>query len=298
MLTLTAAMSLFTPATRASQAPSPSVDLVEIAVVVTDRNHRPVTDLRREDFEVKDDGEVVDIKTFLAASASGSTAVDDGRSMVVLLDDVTMGPAATDSVKTIAGYLVTRGGPGDEISVIRFNNRSDEPYGDFRAALERIGEYQGAVAPFDPLRSAEDMLRRVAAVSQSLEAYGRRRKAIVCIGSRRICNIEEPVSAAPGSLRRDWIAALGAAARANVSLYALVSARGRLPAGGLAEATGGEMFASRSDLTPFIDRIWQGLSHHYLLGYWPSASSRPLHSISVKVNRKDVRVVARKRRGN
>jgi VWFA-related protein len=290
-------MTVAMPSTSAYQD-APSVDLVEIAVVVTDRNNRPVTDLTKDDFEIKDDGRVVEMKTFLAASASGSRALDEGRSMVVLLDDVNIGPGATNSIKSIAGYIVTNGGPGDDISVIRFNNRNDEPYGDFRLAIARIEEYRAGIAPFDPLRSSEDMLRRVAVISRSLEAYGRRRKAIVCVGSQRVCNVQEPLGTSPGTLRQDWVSAVTAAARANVSLYALTAGRARFPGSGLAEATGGEVFASRSDLTPFIDQIWQGLSHHYLLGYWPPPSSRTVHSIGVKVNRKGVRVVARKVRGN
>jgi hypothetical protein len=295
---LTAALVAAATAVAADQPAPASVDLVELAVVVTDRSGRPVTGLQKEDFEVKDDGRVVELATFVAASASGSTELDQGRSVVVLLDDVSIAPVAADSIKSIAGYVVTRGGPGDDVSVIRLNNRTDEPYGDFELAISRILEYRAGVAPFDALRTTEDVLKLVANVSERLEANGRRRKAIVCIGSRRICNVDEPIASSRGTLRNDWVSAIGAAARANVSVYALIAARGRLPADGLVEATGGEVYASRSDLRPFIDRIWTGLSHHYLIGYWPPASTKQLHSVSVKVNRRGARVLARRWRGN
>jgi VWFA-related protein len=275
-----------------------SIDLVELAVVVTDRQRQPVLDLTKQDFEVREDGKPVDITTFLTASASGSREFDQSRSMVVLLDDVMMPPSATDSVKSVAGYLVGRGSPGDDISVVRVNNRADEPYGDLEVALMRISEYEARNAPFDLIRSTEDALKLIANVSSRLEPYGRRRKAIVCIGSQRICNVMEPSRTAPGSLRSDWIGAVRETAKANASVYALTAGRGRLPGGGLVEATGGEVFGSRSDLTPAIEQIWNDLSRHYLIGYWPTASSRDLHSISIKVKRSGVRVLARKRRGS
>lgn len=275
-----------------------SLDLVDIDVVVIDRSRRAVAGLTRADFEVKEDGKAVELKTFVAVSADGSADLDEGRSVVVLLDDVGMGPAATPSIRSIAGFVAAQAGPGDDLSVIRLANRNDEPYGDRSLALSRIVEYQAGIRPFDRLRASEDVLKLVASVSRSLEQTARRRKAIVCIGSPVICNIREPRTYSDGSLRKDWIEAVGAAARANLSVYALLSSRTGLPNGGLADATGGEVFASASDLRPAIDRIWQDASHHYLLGYWPAPSSKELHSIQVKVARKDVRVLARRQRGN
>jgi VWFA-related protein len=275
-----------------------SLDLVDVDVVVSDRDGHAVSGLTRDDFEVREDGKRVDVKTFVAVAADGVTDDDAARSIVILLDDVGMPPATTSSVRAIAGYVATQAGPIDELSVLRFNNRSDEPYGDFRLALARISEYQAGAAPFDPLRSAEDVLKLVANVARRLEPAGRRRKAIVCIGSQRVCNVEEPLRFAPGSLRRDWVDAVAAAARANLSVYAVMATRGSTPGGGLVDATGGEAFGSRSDLRPAIDRIWEDASHHYLLGYWPATSSKELHSIDVKVARKGVHVLARRQRGN
>ena len=287
-------------ASGAAQKPTSfqSVDLVDVDVVVTDRDGRTVAGLTRDDFEIKEDGKAVELKTFNAVSALGSANLDDGRSVVVLLDDVGMGPAATASIRSIAGYVAAHAGPGDDLSVIRLANRNDEPYGDRSLALARIVEYQAGVVPFDRLRSSEDVLRLVASVSGSLQETARRRKVIVCIGSQVICNIREPRPYSDGSLRKNWIQAVSAAARANVSMYALLASRASLPSGGIVEATGGEAFASSNDLRPAISRIWQDASHHYLVGYWPATSSKELHSIAVKVARKGVRVLARRQRGN
>src|ERR1044072_1201395 len=62
-------------------------DLVELDVVVLDGGDRPIRDLRQEDFEVKEDGQRVDVKTFAAIVATGTTRADDGRSVVLLMDD-------------------------------------------------------------------------------------------------------------------------------------------------------------------------------------------------------------------
>ena len=218
--------------------------------------------------------------------------------MVVVLDEVSIGPIATPSVKAIATYLLARSGPGDELNIVRFNNRFDEPYGDLTVALMRISEYQAGRRPYEGIRSVEDMLKLVTSLSRRLEVNGRRRKAIVCVGTSIICNIAQPARVAPGSIWRDWVDAMNASARANVSLYALMATRGRLSGGGLAYATGGDVFGGSSDLRPFMDRIWQDLSQHYLVGYWPSGSSKELHSVSVKVNRRGAKVMARRWRGH
>jgi hypothetical protein len=254
--------------------------------------------LTREDFEIKEDGKAVDVKTFVAVSARGSTRLDDGRSMVVLLDDVGMGPAATKSIRVIATYLASLAGPGDDLIVLRLSNRDDEPYGDQALAFARIGEYQAGAARFDPFQSTQGVLKFITDVARRFEGAERRRKMVVCVGSSRLCNVRQPNRYSPGTIWMDWVDAVGSAARANLSVYALAANRGGFAGGGLVEATGGELFASSSDLRPAIERIWEDASHHYLLGYWPSGSSRELHSIGVKVARKGVRVLARKVRGS
>ncbi|OFW19527.1 MAG: hypothetical protein A3H97_24780 [Acidobacteria bacterium RIFCSPLOWO2_02_FULL_65_29] len=299
-LTTAAALAAVAVTSVAAQKPPSfqSLDLVDLDVVVTDRDGRAVSGLTRQDFEVREDGKAVELKAFVAVSARGSANLDDGRSVVVLLDDVGMRPAATSSIRSIAGHVAAHAGPGDDLTVIRLANRNDEPYGDRSLALARIVEYQAGVGPFDRVRTSEDVLRLVTSVSRSLELTARRRKAIVCIGSQAICNIREPRPYAVGSLRRDWIEAVGAAARANVSMYALLANRVGLSSGGIVEATGGEVFTSARDLRPAIERIWQDASHHYLLGYWPVTSRKELHSMEVKVARKGLRVLARRQRGN
>jgi hypothetical protein len=278
-------------------AAPPSADLVEIDVVVTDHDGQHVPGLKREDFEIKEDGKSVEIRTFVAVSSNGSVGLDDGRAVVVLLDDMSMSPIAANSIKGLANYIATYAGPGDDFSVIRLTNRNDEPYGDFESALGRIAEYQPSPVPFDALQATEDFLNVVTTVSRRFEDSGRRRKVLVCIGTATVCNILEPRKWALRQMWQTWQDAVSAAARANLSVYGLVSRRGGLSAGGVIEATGGELFASTSDLRPAVRRIWEDASRHYLLGYWPNSGSKDFHSIQVKVAGKGLRVLTRRVRG-
>jgi hypothetical protein len=135
-------------------------------------------------------------------------------------------------------------------------------------------------------------------VSRKLESTGRRRKILVCIGAPQICSVTQPGRFGGGWLYEDWIDAVGAAARANLSMYALLAVPARQSGESIVEVTGGTVFRNASDFRRMLDRIWQDAGHHYLLGYWPPASSKDLHSISVKLARKGVHVLARRQRGN
>jgi hypothetical protein len=65
----------------------------------------------------------------------------------------------------------------------------------------------------------------------------------------------------------------------------------------MAAATGGEVFLNTSDVTRPIDIVRRDTGNYYLLGYWPSASDKPLHAIDVKVKRRGMHVRARRVRG-
>jgi hypothetical protein len=102
-------------------------------------------------------------------------------------------------------------------------------------------------------------------------------------------------------LWRYWVDALGAMARANVSVYSLepngVSAATRVVSGSIADATGGDVFRNTTDITRVIDIIRRDTGSYYLLGYWPPAAKGELHSIDVKMNKRGLRVMARRFRG-
>jgi len=286
-------------AQRTPPAPS-SGDLVELDVVVLDKYEQPVAGLRREDFQIKEDGRAVDVKTFMHVNALGSLQPDDARVVTLLMDDVGVGITGTSAMQAIAQVLLSPLGRGDELSVVRLSSGSDEAFGDFMTARDRIAGYRGGIVPFSRRDTPESVLKAVTKISTQLEAVEHRRKAIICLGLSAVCDVEDPPLGAHSVLWPHWVAALGAAARANVSVYAVdptgLTQRSGARGIGLVKLTGGERFANSNDFIRAADAIWRESSRYYLVGYWPSAGRRELHHIDVKVARKDVHLRVRRTR--
>jgi VWFA-related protein len=274
--------------------------LVELDAVVIDDSGRAVTGLRQEDFQVREDGRPVELKTFDAVIDTGAGGRGVARSIVLLLDDSGIGAGNTLTIQSIARMFVARMAAQDEFSVVRLNNRRDEAFGDRLEALMRISEYKSDALPFFGRETVENALKVFARVSRTLEAIEQRRKALVCVGVPAVCSMMEPASRS-SVLSRYWVDAMGAMARANTSLYSLepngVSGSSRPVSGSIADATGGDVFRNTSDITRLIDIVRRDTGNYYLLGYWPSASKSDLHSIEVKVNKRGLRVRARRYRG-
>ena len=272
--------------------------LVELDAVVLDEAGKPVTGLKQEDFEVKDDGKRVELKTFDAVADTDHRRV--ARSIVLLLDDSGVGSGNTLAIQTIARTFVARMAAPDEFSVIRLNSRRDEAFGDRLEALLRISEYRSDALPFFGRETLENALQTFSKVSRTIEAIEHRRKALVCIGVAEVCSIQEP-SGRTSLIWRFWVDAMGAMGRANASLYSLEpnggSRRNGTTGGSIADATGGEAFLNTTELTRPIDIVRRDTGNYYLLGYWPPASDKPLHTVDVKVNRRGLHVRARKVRG-
>jgi VWFA-related protein len=279
---------------------STAADLIELDVVVLDRDDRPVTDVRREEFSIKEDGHTVDLKTFESVKALGSSAADDGRVVVLLMDDIGISMIGTSPMQQIAPVVLSPIGSGDEVSVVRLSSRSDEPFGDIQTARERIDGYRGGVVPFSRRDTPETVLRAVAKISGQLESIDHRRKVILCLGLPAVCDIGEPALGGNSLIWRAWVSAISAAARANVAVYCIdpTGARGGLvvSVGGLVQLTGGKVFAHQNDFSLPARAIWNEAGHYYLLGYWPPASKHEVRSIDVSVARKGVHIRTRERR--
>jgi VWFA-related protein len=277
-----------------------AVDLVELDVVVLDRDDRPVTDLQQQDFRIKEDGHLVELKTFSRVTALGSNQGDDGRIVVLLMDDIGVPMAGTSPMQQIAPVVLSPMGDGDEISVVRLSSRSDEAFGDVGTARDRIAGYRGGAVPFSRRDTAEAMFKAVAKIATQLESVDHRRKVILCLGLPSVCDPGEPLLGPSSVIWSAWAAAIGAAARANVSVYCIdpTGAQGGMnwSGNGLIQMTGGKIFAHENDFSLAAKAIWRDAGHYYLLGYWPGTSKRKLHSIDVDVARKGVRVRARQLR--
>jgi VWFA-related protein len=296
------ALCLLGPAAAAQRTPLPDPGLVELDIVALDRYEQPVSDLRQDEFQIKENGHAVDIKTFDYVTTLGSLAPDDARIVALLMDDIGVGITGTSAMQQIAHALLSPLGRGDELSVLRLSRGADEAFGDFNTARDRIAGYRGGMVPFSRRDTPETVLDAVTKISKQLEAIDHRRKAIICLGLTSVCDVEDPPLGAHSVLWPHWVAAIGAAARANVSVYAVdptgLNQRAGLTGVGLVRLTGGERFANSNDFMRAADAIWRESSRYYLVGYWPPAagSSRQLQSINVKVMRKDVHLRVRRTR--
>jgi VWFA-related protein len=304
MIALTLAGAAVVTATiiaRAGQTAS-SPYLVEIDAVVIDEGGRPVAGLTQDDFQVRDDGRPVELKTFDAVADTGSGGGLVARSIVVLLDDSGFGPGNTLIVQAIARTFVARMAPPDEFSVVRLNNRRDEAFGDRLEALLRIDEYRSDALPFFGRETVENALRGFATVSRTLEAIEHRRKALVCIGVPDVCSVSAPASGRSSLIWQFWVDAVRAMGRANASVYSLEpngSSRIMRPSiDGIAEVSGGELFRNTTDVNRAIDVVRRDTGTYYLLGYWPAASSRQLHTVEIRVRKPGLHVRARRLRGD
>lgn len=273
--------------------------LVEVDAVVTDDMGKPVVGLTQDEFQVKDDGKRVELKTFEEVRETDESAV--ARSIVLVLDDSGFGSGNTATIQQIARMFVAKMAPPDEFSVIRLSNRRDEAFGDRLEALLRIQEYRSDALPFFGRETRENALQMFAKVARTLEPIEHRRKALVCIGVPDVCSISEP-SGRIEVLWKFWVDTVGAMSRSNASVYSLepsgVPRRNIITGGTIADMTGGEVFLNTTDVNKPIDVVRRETGNYYLLGYWPSASDKPLHSIEVKVNKRGVRVRTRHVRGN
>ena len=289
------------PLLAGQKAPSrPRTTFVELDAVVVDSNDRPVRGLQREDFQIKEDGRAVAVTSFTEVSASGISGRTDSRSVVLILDDTGIGPSGTIVVQNIARLFLSRARPADAVAVVRLTHRDDEAVAPLRIAHDRIDDYRAGSLPYFGLETIENSLRTLTRVSRQLEPVEHQRKAVVCIGSRSLCDLY--LEAPENSLVwRDWRDALSATARANVSLYVVDPAglSGRLDLGqGLVEHTGGADFVRSNNFERAVDRIWEEAGHYYLLGYAPTARPRDLHSIDVRLKRRGLHVRARLNRGD
>jgi VWFA-related protein len=295
-----AAAFVFSTAVVAQRKPPAlaNANLVELDVAVVDGVNRPVRGLEQPDFEIKEDGRPVEIKTFAMVSALGTTDRDDGRSVVLLLDDSSVPIGGTAAMQMIATRMLSPVGKGDEVAVVRLNMRGDEALGDLKAALFRIGEYRGGMVPFSRRDTPETSLKVVTSISRQVAPVERRRKSIVCVGLPAVCDVGEPPNAYH-VLWPSWVEALNATAEANVAVYMVdptgLTQQTRTSSGGLVEMTGGQVFRS-NDFQHAADVIWSESGHYYLLGYWPSGKAQELHSIDVKVTKSGAHARARRRR--
>jgi VWFA-related protein len=121
------------------------VSVVNLDVYVTDKKGQPVTGLKKEDFQVFEDGKPVEISNFFAesrgtapaAAAISASAAGPGQAaperpvsqrlrLVVFVDDVNLTQANRMRIlQNVGKFLHAELKPGDEVMLVRYDQRLD-----------------------------------------------------------------------------------------------------------------------------------------------------------------------------
>ena len=299
-IALAATIAAVVPAAQKG-TPAPRTTYVTLDAVVLDDRGEAVHGLHANDFEVREDGSIVTLDHVTEVSAAGLADDPVSRSLVLLLDDTMIGPAATTVVQGISRMLLSHVRPDDAVGVVRLTHRTDDAVGPIELAADRIAEYRARTLPFFGIESIQNLLDTVTRISKAVAANPPRRTAVVCIGNRVLCDVYLPLPENTLATRQ-WHNAIVESARANVAVYFVdpsgLRARRFDLGGGLADQTGGEIFAESNSFRRVAESIWDQAGHYYLLGYAPTSRPRDLHTIDVKVKRTHTDVRARRARGD
>jgi VWFA-related protein len=312
--------SLLVIATLNAQQPAPftaKTNLVVVPAVVVDKKGATVEGLTQSDFVILEDGKPVPIETFLAPSATGVTG-EQGRFIVLALDNLNTPAELAFRVRTIAKMFVDKMGPSDVMSVISISGGkavTTSMKTELNAAISRFA-VSGAAETMTFRQKTQHGLEMITALSEQVEKVNHRRKVLVVIGDTNMFNASDPVSG-DSSLAADWTHAIATTTRTNVSVYTIdpkgapldaSAERGgpgqqRLDVGGdispdaFTLETGGYASYRTNNFGGAVNRVWQESASYYLLGYAPPLSDGKVHNIEVKVTRPGVTVRARKARG-
>ena len=282
------------------QPPDEPARQLSIAAVAVDRDGMPVLDLRPEELEVWINGYRVPIETLTAVTPGHDET--GGRSIVLLLDDVTLQPAVVPRARDAARQVVDRMSPSDQMAIVTLNGDSMESTGDRARLLQKLHAYNTratGVLRLDTL--GEQVLKTVASLSRQFAETSNRRKTIIAIGSAWLFDTPIPPPTIGRDLRPEWTDAMRAMAFANVTLYVidpkgLGTSRTFSGSSGFARETGGHTFANTNDVSGAADRIMGEAGSYYVIRVAdpPVGRKADLRELDVRVLRRGITVRARR----
>lgn len=282
------------------------VDLVVVSAVVRDSDNQFTRGLTQDDFEVLEDGKPVAVATFAEVNADTQAPQDDGRFVVLLLDNLVTDPVLTHRIKEIARGFADRMGPRDVVSVLAMNGGNTVATRDpatVRAAIDRIkpaGTSIMSAAMVDTLG-----MDAVTSVAKQLGTFEHRRKVLVSIGRAHLFNqqLTENREMPDGHI----LTALRESSRADLTTYVIDPAglqearyarsgvRSNLD--GFARDSGGTVFSNVNVYDPAIEQVWQESGSYYLFGFEPKQRDNKRHTIEVRVKKPGLQARARRSRG-
>jgi Ca-activated chloride channel family protein len=255
---------------------SSGINMVEVYATVTDAKGEPVTNLKREDFEVLEDGRSQTVSTFAAGDFPMSVALALDRSFSMTGAPLAMAKSATR-------VFLSELRPVDRSTIIAIGSQT-EIVGPL--STER-GAQTAALAKLDAWGTTPLHDAIIAAIDHIQAADGRRALVLLSDGADRYSR------ATAGE-------ALARARQADVLIYPIALAKVRPPLfAELAVLTGGRSFHLRDPklLEETFRSIVSELRQQYLIGYTPlrpiGADPGEWRSIQVRVKRPGVRVRAR-----
>ncbi|MGH9804300.1 MAG: VWA domain-containing protein [Candidatus Acidiferrales bacterium] len=296
--------------TAAQAPPEPSatlrieVPVVNIYLTVKDRNGRLITDLTAEDFEVKEDGKIQEVRYF-------ARETDRPVTMGLLVDTSISQQGVLPLEKEAASaFLRQVMRPIDLVLLITFDVNVDLLQ-DFTQEVERLERALGrarintpvALGPFP-----QSQRRRGTALFDAVYLVSKQKLAGE-VGRKAVIVLSDGVDAGSDVKEQD---SLEAAQRSDTIIYSIgISDPDFYGFGGdagfgrgvlkkLAEETGGRAyFPSKPEkLQEAFDQITQELRSQYSIGYAPTNRTRDgrFRKIEVKVKAKgrDLRVQARR----
>src|SRR3989440_12716357 len=265
------------------------VDYVEVDVVVTDRQGNLVRDLKKEDFQVLEDGKTQAINTFtqvdipveradrplfaalpIEPDVKTNEKPFDGRVYVMVIDDLHTRFGRSTRVKAAAKQFIERRlGANDLMAVVHTAGSTD-------ANQEFTSNKRLLLAAVDKTNGR----KLDAATRSNVAIYGIDPRGLTDLGDESIEIQSYPddtsLGVGPGSLFNE-------VRLAQDSLRVL------------SDETGGFAVVNKNDFSTAYQRIVEDNSTYYVLAYYPP-DARPgrLHKIDVRVTRPGLSVRARK----
>jgi VWFA-related protein len=273
---------------------------VLIDVVAVDRKGMPVPDLRPGELEVWINRYRVPIESVTVVSLSPDDG--GGRSLVLMLDDITLQPAVVPRAREAARHLVDRMSPNDRMAIVTLAGASTDPTSDRARLLRSIDEYHlraSGVMRLDVL--SQHVLETIASVSRQLAETSDRKKTIVAIGAPWLFDTPIPPPTVGLDVRKEWTEAMRAMAFAHVNLYVIDPSgvgRSRTAGGtsGFAGETGGYAFINTNDLKGAAERVMREAGSYYVIDVLdpPVGRKSDLRDLDVRVLRRGVSIQARR----
>lgn len=286
------ALGGLTPAPQEPAERPPSKVLIDFVAV--DRKGVPVADLKADDIEVWIGHFRVPIHSLtLVRSSAGE---QPGRTIILMLDDITLEPAMIARARETARRFVRAMQPGDRIGIAKLSGDVTDTTDDQTRLLKALDAYTpraSGVIRFDVF--SEHVIGTITDLSRELAEAPGRRRTIVGIGPGSVFDKPFPPPTIGADLNPQWVQAIRAMAFAHASLYVIDPSgvgerRTDLGDYGFARDTGGRAFLSTNDLNGAVDQILRDASTYYVAAVSdpPVGRKADLREMEVRILRKGV----------